>query len=227
MRGAAGMAATGVWNEHAAKVYKFLGRAYLHPPDRPFLDGVATWCDGLLARREELPEELAAVLEALRASLGDLSEERVRTIQEEFVRLLRGLSPRHSPPPPYESVYREGRLWGETAAAVKRFYARWGLAPDQRRVGREPPDHLGLELQFMGFLCAPEGREGVPADHHAESQDIEEARRNFLEEHLDWVEEFHERVRAFDPDPFYEALLALTEAWVRLHREHLRSSSAC
>lgn len=219
-KGAAGMTATSVGNEQAAKVYRFLGRAYLQPPDRPFLEEVAAWCDGLLAQREELPEELTAALEALRGSLNDLSEERVRTIQEEFFRLLRGLSPRHSPPPPYESVYREGRLWGEAAAAVKRLYAHWGLAPDEERLGREPPDHLGLELKFMGFLCAPERKEGA----HPKSQDVEEARRSFLEEHLNWVEAFHERVRAFDPDPFYEALLALTEAWLALHREHLRSS---
>jgi len=219
-KGAAEMMATSVWNEQAAKVYKFLGRAYLQPPDRPFLEGVAAWCDGLLNQREELPTELTAALEALRASLEDLTDERVLKIQEEFVRLLRGLSPRHSPPSPYESVYREGRLWGEAAAAVRRLYAQWGLAPDEERLGREPPDHLGLELQFMGFLCAPDQRE----DANASSQDVEEARRAFLQEHLDWVKEFYKRVRTFKPDPFYEALLALTEAWLALHREHLRSA---
>jgi len=205
------MVLTSAWSEQAAKVYRLLGRAYLQSPDRPFLEGVSAWCDELLAQREELPTELTAALEALRASLSDLSDERIRTIQEEFVRLFRGLSPRYSPPPPYESVYREGKLWGEATASVQKLYKKWGLAPHEGILGREPPDHLGLELQFMGFLCAPERGDG-------------EAQGAFLQEHLGWVGELRKRIREFQPDPFYDGLLALTETWLRLHQEHLSAS---
>jgi len=117
-------------------------------------------------------------------------------------------------------VESHNALTGETRRVKGRVRVVRGLAPDEERLGREPPDHLGLELQFMGFLCAPDQRE----DANASSQDVEEARRAFLQEHLDWVKEFYKRIRTFKPDPFYEALLALTEVWLELHREHLRSA---
>lgn len=213
------MIPTDRWDEQAARVYRFLGRAFLQPPDRPFLEEVAAWCERLLAQGEKLPTKLREALRTMRAALGDLTEERVQMLQEEFVRLLRGISPRHSPPPPYESVYREGKLWGEATAAVCRIYAEWGLAPDKGRLGHEPPDHLGLELQFMGFLCARERRNGRTAPNR-------ETQRAFLEKHLDWIDMLREHVQAFDPDPFYEGLLALTQAWLRLHREYLSASSS-
>lgn len=206
------------WSKEAAKVYRFLGQAYLQPPDRPYLEAVAAWCDELLAQQGggALPAEVLEALETVRAALDGLTEERVQEIQEEFVRLFRGLSPRRSPPPPYESVYREGQLWGEATAAVQRLYRQWGIAPEER-LGREPPDHLGLELQFMGYLCDPH------LNQMKEKPEPLDVQRAFLEEHLDWVEGFRERVRAFQPHPFYEGLLRLTTAWLRLHREHLRT----
>lgn len=216
------MVVTAVWSEHAARVYRLLGRAYLRPPDRPYLESVAVWCTELLEQSSELPEEIRKALEALRASLSEPTEERTERLQEEYVRLFRGLSPRYSPPPPYESVYREGKLWGEATAAVHRVYRQWGLAPDEQALGREPPDHLGLELQFLGYLCTraqDRGRTGTGEG------DPLEAQQAFLEEHLDWVETLYEHVRAFDPDPFYEALLALTRTWLALHREHLQASN--
>ena len=54
---------------------------------------------------------------------------------------------------PYESVYRslEGLTFEAETMQVRRFYADHGLqAP---AFNREPDDHIGLEVAFVGQLC--------------------------------------------------------------------------
>ncbi|MFQ5794105.1 MAG: molecular chaperone [Candidatus Bipolaricaulia bacterium] len=196
----------------AAKVYRFLSRAYLQPPDRPYLEAVAAWSAELLACREPLPEGIVSALELIQEALKPGVERRLRELQQEYVRLFRGLSPHYSPPPPYESVYREGALWGFSTAAVRRRYREFGLESGGD-FSREPPDQLGLELQFMSHLC----ERGA----HERSQHLLQAQHDFLVEHLSWVGAFEERVRSHRPHPFYEGFLRLTGAWLKLHREHL------
>lgn len=204
--------------EQAAKVYRLLGRAYLQPPDCPYLEDVSAWCAELLAQRDSLPEGIAAALALIRGALEPepgADRLQLQELQQEHARLFRGLSPRHSPPPPYESVYREGRLWGSVTAAVRRLYRQWGLEPGGDFC-REPPDHLGLELQFMGHLCSCEQLAA-----QAGGDKVLRAQRAFLEEHLAWFGAFEARVLLDKPHPFYEGFLRLTGAWLKLHREYL------
>lgn len=194
--------------KQAVKVYRLLSRAYLQPPDCPYLEALDTWIGGLLAQRKSLPQGIVAALELIQNALGSGAdvESQLQEIQQEHVRLFRGLSPRSSPPPPYESVYREGALWGSSTAAILRRYREFGLEPDGD-FRREPPDHLGLELQFMACLCEREARG---------------AQRDLLEEHLaQWFGMLRERVLSYTPHQFYEGILRLTEEWLDLHREYL------
>ncbi|MDL2272466.1 molecular chaperone TorD family protein [Desulfovibrio sp. OttesenSCG-928-I05] len=54
--------------------------------------------------------------------------------------------------PPWESVWRERQrlLFGEATISVRAAYATWGLSAE--RAGREPDDHLALELGFLAWL---------------------------------------------------------------------------
>jgi TorA maturation chaperone TorD len=212
------MGIAGELDAQAARVYHFLSRAFLQPPDLAYLKSAADWCAELLIQQEILPGELVAALEAMQAALApEVTEERVQEFQQEFVRLFRGLSPRYSPPPPYESVHREGRLWGASTVAVRKLYRQWGLEPAEAFRG-EPPDHLGLELQFMGFLC----EQAHTAEDEGRRREALQTQQAFLEEHLSWIEAFEERTLTYDPHRFYEGLLRLTSAWLTLHRRNFR-----
>jgi TorA maturation chaperone TorD len=55
-------------------------------------------------------------------------EEILRRIAVDRTRLFRGIREKDSPPPPYESVYREQRLRGESSSEVYGFYCTLGVS---------------------------------------------------------------------------------------------------
>lgn len=55
--------------------------------------------------------------------------------------------------PPYESFYREGRVYGESAVRVKELYRRYGL---EYTYASEPPDHVSVELEFLALTGSEE-----------------------------------------------------------------------
>lgn len=62
------------------------------------------------------------------------------------------IGPGHVPASPYESVHRsvEGLLFDEQTLQVREWYHRFGLTAP--REGREPDDHIALELEFVAAL---------------------------------------------------------------------------
>ena len=55
---------------------------------------------------------------------------------------------------PYESVYRDGHLNGQSAIDVKKIYHRLGFQIPHEYY--ELSDHIGIELAFMATLCKEE-----------------------------------------------------------------------
>lgn len=88
----------------------------------------------------------------------------------------------------YQSSYESGSgsLMGPSAQRMKDRLAAAGLAVSNDRA--EPPDHLGIELEYLYFLLA-EGFDGL-SDHLAEAVDFAE------NEMAPWVTEMRERLMA-------------------------------
>ncbi len=118
---------------------------------------------------------------------------------------------------PVESVYRQwtgdssaqvpfakekGYLMSDAALHMKALYERYGLEmpPDFGAT----PDHLGLELEFAGFLLENET---------AERQAI------FWREHLDWVDELTADAEEKGIPQFYRQVLRVIAAFLRADRE--------
>ncbi|MHB1652730.1 MAG: TorD/DmsD family molecular chaperone [Desulfitobacteriaceae bacterium] len=61
--------------------------------------------------------------------------------------------------PPYASVYldKEGLVMGEEAFAVQAAYSAAGYGVSQE--GKEIPDHLGVELEFLALLASDQADE--------------------------------------------------------------------
>lgn len=76
-------------------------------------------------------------------------------IQGEHTRLFINAYPK-IPCPPYETVYREGVLFGQAAEDVYQFYQRWGIQAQSGEV-----DHAGSELEFMAYLLALESPDAL------------------------------------------------------------------
>ncbi|MFQ3295996.1 MAG: DMSO reductase family type II enzyme chaperone [Halobacteriales archaeon] len=85
-----------------------------------------------------------------------------------------GETPAATPAVPlYESEYRDGE-WRDVAIDLARAYDHFGVGVDESR--RDHPDHLRLELEFVGYLSrlSAVGRD-----------DADRARRDFLDRHLE------------------------------------------
>lgn len=117
--------------------------------------------------REKLREELAVV----------------------YTRLFRGIKEGYSPPPPYESVYREGRVTGKSTVEVMRKYAEARAEILGLHKGKMP-DSIELELGFMRFLCSKEA-DAWKSGNRSEVTRCLEMEKAFLKDHvLQWVPEF-------------------------------------
>jgi putative dimethyl sulfoxide reductase chaperone len=142
------------WEEARRAVYGFFGQAFIHGPNQQFLMALSAE-KGLEHLGEIFPD--AAYQEELAQVRRDAREGRL-TLEAavlDFEALFRVPGNRYLSP--YESVYRSqgpgggGRLCGPETAAVERLYLNEGLGPDAEF--SELPDHVGVELEFMAFLC--------------------------------------------------------------------------
>jgi TorA maturation chaperone TorD len=123
---------------------------------------------------------------------------------------------------PVESIYRQwtfdrtaevpfakekGYLMSDAALHMNALYQQYGLEIPEDYSGM--PDHLCLEFEFMAFLVENET---------LEKQTL------FLNEHLDWLEEFYQTAVEKGITGFYAILLKLAIAFTAKEREFLQKS---
>ena len=155
-------------------------------------------------------------LDELRASVVDAAPSDV--LEVDYRRLFVGPGPMLAPP--WESVHRsdEGLTFQDATLQVRQAYAEFGLAAPA--VNREPDDHIGLELAFIGELCVAALRASEGGDVGGQAALVDAVMR-FVHEHLAlWAPRLAELVVEDAQTAFYRAsghLLAGTvEELVRL-----------
>lgn len=207
-------------NEMAKRVYKQLSYCYLNSPELPHLQSIHQWCNNALINEKELPDNITLELKLIKSSLEPkISGELVHTLKGEYVRLIRSPSKINSPPPPYESVYLEGTVWGDSTVDVIKRYAEYSLQQTDKYKG-EPPDHIGLELQFMSSLCEKEKNAS-----QKELEKLQRAELDFLCEHLTkWFKLYKETAKKYSLHSFYEGIFKLTDEWIKLHKQYLETA---
>jgi TorA maturation chaperone TorD len=195
------------WEEARSAVYGFFSQAFIRGPSRQFLEALSTE-KGTEHLGEIFPdaayqEELAQV--RLDAREGRLTLETAALDFEALFKVpgIRYLSP-------YESVYRSqsagsgGRLCGPETAAAERLYLNEGLEPNCEF--SELPDHVGVELEFMAFLCH-KALKAMRAGDAAAAQDYRHQQCCFFVEHLGtWVRLLAERLASQAQTSLYRFL---------------------
>ncbi|MEF8782549.1 MAG: molecular chaperone TorD family protein [Haloarculaceae archaeon] len=195
-----------------ARVYRVLGEQYLHRSDRDHVDAVGTWAAEWRRTAPSLPRSFESAL--TRIEEGAAADE--ETLRTAFTHLFRGISEGNTPAPPYESLYVDGSFYSETTTEIQQGY-RWAGTDVDDSHGNEPPDHLGLELQFLGELVAMDPQERGP-----DGPDVEDATRWILDEHLArWVPPYRDRLQEEDPPEYYGGILDLTVAVIEYHHEQI------
>ena len=215
---------TGLPTGSRQELYRFLAYLFTQNPDRDFIDRLRS--DEEIAQLQRFEDAIGedSSMEELRGSLRrmismlrswrDEDQKRLTKLQEDHARLLRGISRHYGPPPPYESVYRSNVVMSDHASDVLTLYHRAGL--DVR--GSEPPDHIGLELAFMAYLCEKEDEHGSEGDRKKAIEFIS-FQREFLSGHImKWIPQFCRNVPNHD-SAFYTAVAELTTSWLRLEEK--------
>ena len=199
-----------------ARLYRVLGEQFLARPDRERVDAVGIWASEWRCTAPSLPLEFETALERIE----DGSQADDETLRQAYTHLFRGVSER-APDPPYESLYVDGQFYSDTTTEIRRGY-RWAGVDVGDGGGNEPPDHLGLELQFLGELVAMNADRSVSAASDPDEPDIEDAMWWILDEHLtEWLPAYHAHVQQAEPHDYYGGLLDLALAAVSSHREWL------
>ena len=158
-----------------------------------------TTADTPAAPAAEPAQRLSSLLESFDAA-------RRQACEAERVRLL-VTAPGGVPAPPYGSWWLEGRLQGETTAAVAELYRQEGVEP-----GAGPADYLPAELELVQLLL----RHQLAARITGQAELAERARQSerlFLERYLaPWVPRFCAAGREATADHFWLAVFDLLEA---------------
>jgi TorA maturation chaperone TorD len=118
---------------------------------------------------------------------------------------------------PYEGLYKKKKSKGGAPLAVKTFYRRAGLLPDESI--NESPDYLCLELDFILNLCQREAETWSAGETPA---DVIRLEHEFLENHLGtWVEDYCKQAEGRARTKFYRGCLDLMKVTVSGDREIL------
>ena len=125
----------------------------------------------------------------------------------EHTRLFSGLTECGAPPPPYESVWRNGFDAGSVLAQVTDAYAEAGFADIDLEAG--PQDHLGVELKFMAILALREA-EAWRLDDTTGAVSRMRQQQSFLDSHLlAWVSRWADALAQHTQERIYWALARL------------------
>jgi len=202
-----------------AEVYRFFAALFLNQPTHGLLGGLLT-------------EQGASALDALfpghpvAARFKELVEHYGRGTwrDEDFLLDYESLFrvPGAAYIHPFESVYRDqnfamgqpnrSMILGPNAREVARMYQAEGLGP--REDFDELPDHLGVELEFMAFLCGQTAA-AIEAEDGETTTALRTKQHVFLTEHLlTWSPDCLGKIEEGASTPLYRYLASLLKSFL-------------
>ena len=148
---------------------------------------------------------LRSAVEAFQSCRPDFAKDGTElSLQVEWTKLFRGVARGYSPPPPYESVYKDGMLSGPATVAVCDAYAKNGIGLSKDST--ELPDFIGVEFKFMATLAAKEA-DTWKADATGARRLIG-AQKEFATEHMrPWIPRFCEKAKKLAKTEFYRSAI--------------------
>jgi TorA maturation chaperone TorD len=109
---------------------------------------------------------------------------------------------------PYESVYREGCLRGQSSVYIKTIYNKLGFQIPRNYY--ELPDHIGIELAFMATLCKEEHK-ACGTKNGKRARSLRKIESRFLNEHITrWLPELCNKICEKTKSSFYLGMSKIT-----------------
>ena len=200
--------------------YDILKCAFLQEPSTEFITYLI---QGEIVQAFPFAESDTALAEATDRILQYLKQPEVLSgknydhLHWDYTRMF--IAPAKLPAPPWESVYRDADHlhFSKETLDVRNAYRKYNLLPMD--FGREPDDHIGLELDFMHKLCEM-AKEKTRISDKTGLLEILKDQKAFLDEHLlRWVPDWTRDVVNSAETDFYRGMALLLEAFIRLDRE--------
>jgi anaerobic sulfite reductase subunit A len=191
-----------------ANVYHLLSKVYIKEVSPEFLKALKD-------------EEMLATLSELGVDINKISDieekELLDALAEEYAALFilpGGLSP-------HESVRLKGLLCQEPESEVIDFYKRCGLVLKEDT--KIFADHLGMELDFMGYLADKE-TDALKDKDEKEALKWRGLQKEFFDEHINkWVFGYLDDLDKFSRHPFYSEMSKLTRGFLEVERGELEA----
>lgn len=145
--------------------------------------------------------------------------ESLKLVQNDYSRLFTGIGQVLAPP--WESVYlsRERLLFQEQTLQVRSCYQRFGF--ETPNLGREPDDHIGLEIAFLAHLAGM-GLVALRENDQRTFEVVLQAQKQFLLDHIvKWVFDWCALVQKHSQTDFYQGVALLTRGAVLESRDQI------
>lgn len=165
-------------------------------------------------------DEIAAILSGLGAELNGIlnppegDKALLEALAEEYAALFvlpGGVSP-------YESVKIKGQLCQDPEWKVREFYQRCGVTMQDSKI---LSDHIGMELNFMGFMAGKEAQAWAGGDE-GEALRLRELEREFFVDHINnWAFKFFDDLDKFAFHPFYLEASKLSRSFLEAEKQDL------
>ena len=207
--------------------YRLLSSAYIHIPEKRTLE--LNWEPARALFRfaqkggEEALQQIdkgLTLIGACRSETHEVDEMDLTNLSRDWTRLFRGVE-KKGILPPYESLYRTGKLQEKPSREIHRLFSQMGIrVPDE---WHQPPDYIGVELDFMRLLCSKEleAYEKQGANFLSETLHAE---HSFVENHLGvWVPPFCEKMFLEAEEDYFRGLAHLTVGLIGYDRIHIKN----
>lgn len=191
------------------EVYHFLSRLYLFEVDAEFFEKLKKLVFPENCKNEDMAAGYGQMGLWIGGHNGSREDLDILAVDYARVFLAAGIAAGQAAFP-YASVYAGAKhlVMQEAAGQMSALYAKKGLEPDPGMF-KVPPDHVGLELEYMALLC----REGNALEQES-----------FFNTHLKaWVPAFCGEVMKYSETGFYKGLGRLTKGFMAMEEELLQS----
>lgn len=133
----------------------------------------------------------------------------------EYTRLFVGSPPFKAVSLPYESYWRQKTIMGPPVGELAQLFEEIGLRLSDEFT--DLPDHVSVELEFMNQIYRS------LIDHTSNGDETETERLlsikdDFVENHLDWIDDFCVKVERESKIGYYRNLASLTRKLLEIER---------
>lgn len=187
-------------------IYKFLSTCYLQEPSEKFVKDL-TSVKFIKSMSEIFPGTVLSPLKNFaKGYKGDFE-----SVKQDFHDLF--MVPLNKFVTPYESVYKEKLMGQQTTIKVAKQYLDAGAGVNNY-FGASQKDHIGLELDFMRFLCKREA-ESWKKGRSKSARSYLNKQKIFLSEHLTtWAGELTKNIENKSETGLYKTIARMTKKYL-------------